>query len=268
MSKRVAGASPTGPDRSFDHRLLAYALGGGATVLAGGTAEATPISSGIQNIQVASIGAPNEGNYVHVHLDPNDINSPYMHFGWDHNATPYGPSGGSVAGIGTGSSQGFQFMKASAFSAANYAAGTLVDSTVPVGMKTWGNPAILAWYNSDNTYNGTPGAPLESNWSAGGSGYVAFRWNDGVGNHYGWAEVSVPTSSAVGENVTLVQWAYESDADTPILIQSSPVPEIDAGSASSAVAVVAGGLGLLEQMGFATGAAGLRAWRKRRRASV
>ena len=78
-------------------------------------------------------------------------------------------------------------------------------------------------------------------------------------------ELTVPTTSAAGQKATLVQWAWESEANTPITI--SPVPEIDPASAGSALALLVGGLALVEQqLGFAAGAAGLRAWRKRRQA--
>ena len=80
-------------------------------------------------------------------------------------------------------------------------------------------------------------------------------------------ELSVPTTSAAGENITLVQWAFESVANTAITIPAAAVPEIDPASGASAAALVLGGLSLLEQqLGFAAGAAGLRAWRKRRQA--
>jgi hypothetical protein len=82
-------------------------------------------------------------------------------------------------------------------------------------------------------------------------------------------ELTVPTTSAAGQKLTLVQWAWESEANTPITISpgSASVPEIDPASAGSALALLVGGLALVEQqLGFAAGAAGLRAWRKRRQA--
>ncbi len=84
--------------------------------------------------------------------------------------------------------------------------------------------------------------------------------------HYGWMEVTVPTTAGVGENITLLQWAYQSDANTPIQVPGgAPVPEINSAVGGSAVALLLGGLGLMEQqIGFAAGAVGLRAWRKRR----
>ena len=76
----------------------------------------------------------------------------------------------------------------------------------------------------------------------------------------------MPTTAAPGENATLVQWAIESSPNTAIQIgATSSVPEIDPASGGSALALLVGGLALVEQqLGFAAGAAGLRAWRKRR----
>ena len=110
---------------------------------------------------------------------------------------------------------------------------------------------------------------LISNWTAGGSGYVGFGFLDSNSDpHWGWMEMSVPTTSAAGQNMTLVQWAWESDANTAITIPGgAAVPEIDPASGASAAALALGGLALLEQqLGFAAGAVGLRAWRKRRQA--
>ena len=84
--------------------------------------------------------------------------------------------------------------------------------------------------------------------------------------HFGWMEMSVPTTAAAGQNLTLVQWAVESDPFTAITIPAA-VPEIDPAFGASAAALALGGLALLEQqLGFAAGAVGLRAWRKRRQA--
>ena len=82
-------------------------------------------------------------------------------------------------------------------------------------------------------------------------------------------ELTVPTTSVAEQKATLVQWAWESEANTEITISpgAAAVPEIDPASAGSAVALLVGGLALVEQqLGFAAGAAGLRAWRKRRQA--
>ncbi|MEI8368467.1 MAG: hypothetical protein WCJ31_08525 [Planctomycetia bacterium] len=77
----------------------------------------------------------------------------------------------------------------------------------------------------------------------------------------------MPTTSAQGQDLALVQWAWESDANTAITIPAAAVPEIDPASGASAAALALGGLALLEQqLGFAAGAVGLRAWRKRRQA--
>ncbi len=260
--------------RPLDQRLLAYALGGGALALVATPAEATPISSGLQNISVASLGpTANPQAKTTVLLNPNDATSPSFTFGWGYQT---GQGGYVITSsvVGNSNQAGyFGFYDAGFASGRNFAAGQVVGAAVanpkyPKYM-SGGLEALYgssgSWLSSDDS----SGLTATSNWSAGGSGYLGFQYLDGaLAPHYGWMQINVPTTSAAGQNATLVQWAWESAANTSITIPAiSPaaVPEIDPASGASAAALVLGGLSLLEQqLGFAAGAAGLRAWRKRR----
>jgi hypothetical protein len=95
----------------------------------------------------------------------------------------------------------------------------------------------------------TSGLTLISNWTAGGSGYVGFSVLDINSDlHYGWMEMSVPTTSAQGQDIALVQWAWESDANTAITIPGgAAVPEIDPAGMGSVMALVTGALALIER---------------------
>jgi hypothetical protein len=239
----------------LDQRLLAYALGGGALALAATPTEAAVIRSSLQNIEVASPGPNNGNNFTTLNLVPGDGTSPTFEFGW---------ANGTDAQLRQGQQGQLQFVVNSVSSSLNnFLTGQTVGPLSTESYPKYEASANAAKYGND-------GAWTSGNWSAGGSGYAGFNFVDANSQpHYGWMELTVPTTSAAGQKATLVQWAWESDANTPITISpgSASVPEIDPGSAGSALALLVGGLALVEQqLGFAAGAAGLRAWRKRRQA--
>ena len=237
----------------LDQRLLAYALGGSALALAATPADAAVIRSGLQNIEVASPGPGGGDNVTTVNLVPGDGSSPTVEFGWTN---------GDSTLLRQGQQGQLNFVASSSNELNNFPTGETVG---PLGAKSYPKyqtQGTAASYGSDGVWT------VGSDWSAGGSGYAGFSFIDGSSQtHYGWMELTVPTTSAAGQKATLVQWAWESDANTPITISSgsASVPEIDPASAGSALALLVGGLALVEQhLGFAAGAAGLRAWRKRR----
>lgn len=238
----------------LDQRLLAYALGGGALALAATPTDAAVISSGIQNVEVASPGPAGGNNFTTLNLIPGDGTSPTFEFGWDY---------GDSAQLRQGQQGQLDFVVSSSNELNNFATGETVGPLGAINYPKYQTQGTAAFYGSDGVWT-------SDNWSAGGSGYAGFRFSDANSQpHYGWMELTVPTTSAAGQKATLVQWAWESDANTPITISpgSASVPEIDPGSAGSALALLVGGLALVEQqLGFAAGAAGLRAWRKRRQA--
>jgi hypothetical protein len=251
----------------LDQRLLAYALGGGALALAATPADAAVIWSGIQNASVASLGpTADPNNYVSLNLVPSDATSPTFRFSWQ--AINGGTDGASVS-LSTDAIAGdpgsFGFYTSSSSALNNFAAGETVGpaNDNPSKYPNYSLSAAAAVYDTNGDWTASLGG-RNSNWSAGGSGYVGFSFLDGGSQtHYGWMELVVPATSAANQEATLVQWAWESDANTPIAAAS--VPEIDPASGGSALALLVGGLALVEQqLGFAAGAAGLRAWRKRK----
>jgi len=291
-SSRSSGKSP------LDQRLLAYALGGGALALAATPAEAAVIWSGIQNISVPSLGGetgtnPNGNNTSYIPLFPGEPSSPQFAFGWSGDSDT-GDSQ-TIGGI-LDSSQNLSGLicTGAPVSFNNFTLGQTFGPTSPTkdwtGFDTQANPktkgnkstvfpnynaiGLFSFYASDNSYDATAsgvpadyGTPIPQ-WAAGATGYAGFVYLAGSDAYYGWVQVTVPTTAAPGQNATLVQWALESSPNTAIQIgatSSNSVPEIDPASAGSALALLVGGLALVEQqLGFAAGAAGLRAWRKRR----
>jgi len=260
----------------LDQRLLAYALGGGALALVAAPAGAVPISSGIQNITFASSGPTNTTKTtLGVNLVPGDATSPVFDLTW---FTVNGGVDGTAPGVGTATQSGpgsFSFYNSSLFANNNFAPGATVDATPGINKyPKYYSFGVNANYDATGAWmaqftDAATRTTLISNWTAGGSGYVGFSVLDiNSDPHYGWMEMSVPITSALGQNLTLVQWAFESAANTAITIPGgAPVPEIDPASAGSAAALLLGGLALVEQqLGFAAGATGLRAWRRRRQA--
>jgi hypothetical protein len=286
---RSSGKSP------LDQRLLAYALGGGALALAATPAEAAVIWSGIQNISVPSLGGgtvtnPNVSNGVAIPMFP-ETGSPQFYFGWGGNSTT-GDSQIFGAIVDSGGQLGGLICTGAPVSLNNFTLGQTFGPTSPAKdwtgydpnatPKTKGNKStvfpnynaigLFSSYASDNSYDASAsgvsanfGTPIPQ-WAAGATGYAGFVLEAGNDAYYGWVQVNVPTTAAPGENATLVQWAIESSPSTAIQIgATSSVPEIDPASGGSALALLVGGLALVEQqLGFAAGAAGLRAWRKRR----
>jgi len=258
--------------------------------LGGGTVT-DPTSGGVTN--------PNSNNTSLIPLFPGNPSSPQFVFGWGGDSDT-GDSQIFGATISNSSQQLSGLICTGApLSFNNFTLGQTFGPTSPA--KDWtgwdpnANPktkgskstvfpnynaiGFFSAYASDNSYDasasGIPadfGTPIPQ-WAAGATGYAGFVYQPSFGSpttdaYYGWAQVTVPTTATPGQNATLVQWALESSPNTAIEIgatSSSAVPEIDPASGGSALALLVGGLALVEQqLGFAAGAAGLRAWRKRR----
>ena len=56
-----------------------------------------------------------------------------------------------------------------------------------------------------------------------GNKYIGVRFTNGSGEHFGWIQVNVATDTA---SVTIVDWAYEEDADTSILAGAGAVTQV------------------------------------------
>lgn len=87
-------------------------------------------------------------------------------------------------------------------------------------------------------------AGTSGGWTDGLPGYVGLTFSDGTDAFYGWAQVSVKTDLT---SLTLINFAYETEANTPIEAGAVPLP---------------GSLVML-----ASGCAGLLAYRRMKRAA-
>lgn len=102
--------------------------------------------------------------------------------------------------------------------------GVVINSDEVSGFWTDTNPEVAFEFVSALS----PGGQREGEWQDGDAKLIAFRVSpDGLDYNYGWVRLRLNTVSvdASGTNVaslTLVDWAYESDANTPIVAGAIP----------------------------------------------
>ncbi len=67
------------------------------------------------------------------------------------------------------------------------------------------------WYSPYSVYLGySYGGPFQGK----GNKYVGVRFTNATGEHFGWIQVILTAGSS---SLTIVDWAWEDEADTPIL---------------------------------------------------
>jgi PEP-CTERM motif-containing protein len=249
---RSKGISPK-LHRKLDRYLLACSATT-AAVAATGTheAKAAIIYSGTRNIAVPALSAAG------------------IYFDFDTNTASFTPTNGSDANIfdvyGTGSYNGQQaFYHSVSFwgpnktgnmslatstttlgSTMRLTAGTSIGPSVPSGM-VFGRQNDLA--NQFYNYNtGAPVGAFTGQWSAGGTGYIGFKFVAANGQtDYGWMRVSLDPTRFQDQMVsaTVIDWAYN---NTGGAILAGQIPE----PSSLALALLGGG------------AVGLALWRQHR----
>lgn len=207
-------------------RWVAYAAAGAATAVgAATTAEAAIHYSGPINEHFAAASGSQSVHYFNLGGAGNSFGLAQTNFGSGVGVAKFGIFG-AVSGAFAGfSASGFPYVSKLAFGA-NINGGQF-GATAPVGTMAFA-------YGYAN-----------SQWLAAGKGYIGFRFNDGSGLQYGWAQINM--DGAPGNTFTLVDYAYGDVGDS---ITAGQVPE-------------PGSLALL-----ALGGLGLVAWRKRRSAAA
>ena len=119
-------------------------------------------------------------------------------------------------------------------SANNYIARLGAGAAIGAGGIFGATPNTLA-----SNYNGT----LYGNWNAFGTGFFGFRFDLQDGTHFGWAQITIGSDY----RITLRDFAYESTAGASIAAGQIPEP------------------GTTSLLALALGAAGVAAYRARRR---
>jgi len=110
-------------------------------------------------------------------------------------------------------------------------------SSTSFGIPAVGGPSFWIGYDFNFNFNV-------------GDNYIGFRFLSGSNMLYGWADINFDTTNGI---VTIKEWAYNDTADTPIHIADTGAQQVPEPSTPA-----------LTLLGL--GAAGLRAWRARKKA--
>ncbi len=209
-TKTAQQRTAQGVSRSFDRRLAAYSLAGGAAL-----ALATPAQAGIVSYTYT---ANNTMNYGDPNL-PLNINGVTADLSWSNNGfnnvlaiVPSNSSSMSILVDGDSLALG---------------GGSTIDA---LGSYNAGATNLQKW-------NPTSGAAGTGNW-AGQNAYLGLQLTfTDTTTHYGYLQLSVPSLGS--GTVSVEGWAYESVADTAIKTPTAAVPE-----PSSLAMLTAGAVGL------------------------
>jgi len=208
-------------------RAACSLLSGAGLMLASTPSEAEIIYSGIQNVKhpLPSPLGTTRG------LVTDDITGTGLHFGWSF----YNSGQPLSAGLTSASSNlGIAYSGKVGFNgkislASSYLPG---DTIGPANYKSSPNQAVLFNYNTSTQ-------AYEGHWALGSTAFAGLRADTGHGYRYGWMRISTPSSLDAGAPLILVDWAYETELDTPInagegIPAPTPVPTIGAPAALAA----------------------------------
>ncbi len=119
-----------------------------------------------------------------------------------------------------------------------------------VAVASFAKPNMLRFFTSETVNGGssTGGLWFGNTMNLAAAGFVGVAINNAGSTNYGWIRIGI-SNDATGAPVafTVYDWAYETEANTPITVGLIPEPS------------PAAGLALL-----AAGAAGIAAWRRRK----
>jgi hypothetical protein len=199
-------------------------LSGTGILLSASSAQAAIIYSGVKNISYPLPANFNQSGGVVF----DNVTGEQFAFGWSfyESGNPSVAGQPLVASLGSTTSVsglGFAYSGKAGFNqnvglASSYAFG---DSIGAGNYKQSPFPVALFNYNtSTQAYQG--------NWALGTTAFAGGRFDTGSGYRYGWLRIATPSTLNVGEPLTLVDWAFETEVGTPILAGagavSSPAP--------------------------------------------
>ena len=184
--------------------------GSGLLIAAGSPAQAAIIYSGVKNISynLPVVGSPYTSNFGTV----TDLGTD---FGWTYNGTIL-----NAGFINSNTSLEFSYSGKTSNGKAStlYSPGQSIDST---GSNYQAQNSFLAF-----SYDTAAASPtISGNWSLGITGFGGFREKVGPTDYrYGWYRLTTPSAIVAGVSLTLVDWAFESDLNTPIIAGAGAVP--------------------------------------------
>ena len=195
---------------SISNRLTShFALAAVATAAVAATSNAAIVYSGIVNFACA---VDIDGCYINVqtNLLSNGPGSGVP--GWDVN--PYSTSGGMNFFNSTGGGQ-MRRAGVTTGTAGNLAVGTVVGAAGSFNTST------------GNVYGTTAATGLAGGWTLGSENIIGFRFVAAAGTtHYGWMRFLMGAAGSSGTSMTrtVVDYGYESTADTSILAGAGAAP--------------------------------------------
>jgi len=194
--------------QSFESKLAAYAVASGAFVAAADQAEAGIIYSGVQDIAV--------GNQKTVDLNVNDT-GPLSDMVVDFKLRQTNVISGlfqtlTLSVIPQGSNE--VVLDVGGFAAA-LNTGDLISSADTLG----GGTKVMASYKFKLSTLQSSSGP----WRGVDDKFLGLYFDiPGDGSHFGWARLNMTANKSA--TATLVDWAYETIPDTPIIAGAVPEP--------------------------------------------
>jgi hypothetical protein len=200
-------------ENRLERKLSVYAVASGAFLAASaaGSARAGIIYSPQTNVPIQNLYGGGTATY----------------FSFTGSATPDvtlgAASGADLPGTGS-------FLVASTGQGVSLVSGgySPIDSGVPFGSMLGSFTTISGTSTFGATNSGyklgknKTGAPVLGDWAYGGIGFLGVSFQLDGQTHYGWIELAINPSTLTG---TLIEGAYESDPNTPIITpQAIPEP--------------------------------------------
>ncbi len=223
---------------TFDRKWSTYALAGSAFLSMAGTATAAPIITNVNQTISVPDGSQQVQNYE---LDLNNDNTIEFLLSAFTNIVSEWEYGRGVSITAMQNGAEWVYGNANALYINGYpiplAGGTMIDGSL--AFATNGKSPKYLLSDTNGSLKGSWPNDLQQ------SRYLGLRFLIGQSTHYGWAEVSTQLGSA---DMTIVRYAYESEAGVGIQVPSGDVPE------PSTMAL------------FALGAAGVMALKRKRKA--
>ena len=153
-----------------------------------------------------------------------------INFGWSLSNTGHLSAGLSSAssnlGIAHSGSTGFD---KTVGLASSYSLG---DTIGPGSYKSSPNQTVLFDYDTSTQF-------YQGHWALGTTAFAGVRAATGSDYRYGWMRITTPSSLDAGASLTLVDWAFETELNTPIMAGDgipapAPLPALGAAAALAA----------------------------------
>ena len=243
----VAGSTSSGAGKKVSvsaqgFRVACSLLSGAGALMAATPSQAAITYSGLKNITVHlpgkdfdPSGDPVEQGAISELIEP--ITGATINFGWvgntDNNFAVLAVSQPLSLAVGDPISQGN-----SKAQLASYSTGESIGATgsykTPDPTDTDPSASSTFFWHTGKT------GDLITDWQLGSTAFVGVRADSARGSNYGWMRFTTPPNFNEDAPLTLVDWAYESEPNTPILagdgIVSTPAPLPALGAAAALAA--------------------------------